>query len=295
VVDGREHPARLAWRTLEPFHALSYFSRETREETDAIGLRGGWMSYFACRAAPLGPVGPEVVAAAFFSFHPAMVGRSLPDAWRFAAPAEALDARLRAVDRAVRRVLPDAADSPAMRRAADRAREAADLAPVAGRVLAAANRALPWADEPHLALWQATAVLRESRGDGHVAALVTAGLSPVEALVTVAAAGGPSREVFRTFRGWSDAEWDDGARRLRERGWLGADGRLTEQGVRGRAAVERITDELAMQTWSALGEARTGELLGAVRPWSRLLLATGGVPLDNPMGMTWPADELSGQ
>ncbi len=220
------------WKTLEPYHAITYFTPDTRRETDALGLRGGWMSYFGCRAAPLGPVGPSLVAAVFYNFHPAMVARALPDAWSFASPEQLLAARLRAVDSAVRRLFPDAS----LRRTAEVARRAAELAPVAGRPIAAANAALEWPDEPHLVLWQATTILRESRGDGHVAALVGAGLSPCQACVTISAAGGPSKEVYQVNRRWSDDDWAAASDDLRSRGLLDAAGALTVAGRELRAA-----------------------------------------------------------
>lgn len=287
-----ETRARRMWRVLEPYHALTYFAPETRQATDALGLRGGWMSYFGCRAAPLGPVGPELVAAVFYSFHPAMVARALPDAWGYASPAQLLTTRLEAVDQAVRRLLPEALASTSLRRTAELARQAAELAPVAGRPIAAANAALDWPDEPHLVLWQASTILRESRGDGHVAALVTAGLSPCQACLTISAAGGPSKEVFQLNRRWSDAEWAEAGDQLRARGLLDADGVLTEAGRALRQEVEDTTDRLAEQTWTALGDAATAELDDLVRPVSRAIMADGMVPADNPMAMRWQPDEL---
>src|SRR5262249_34016377 len=59
--------ARRMWKALEPYHAITYFAPETRQATDALGLKGGWMSYFGCRAAPLGALGPEPVAAMFYN------------------------------------------------------------------------------------------------------------------------------------------------------------------------------------------------------------------------------------
>ena len=99
--------ARRMWKALEPFHAITYFAPETRQATDALGLKGGWMSYFGCRAAPLGAATPELVTAVFYNFHPSMVARALPDAWSYATPAQLLDVRLAAVDNAVRRLFPD--------------------------------------------------------------------------------------------------------------------------------------------------------------------------------------------
>ncbi|TCO46376.1 hypothetical protein EV646_107401 [Kribbella antiqua] len=275
--------ARRMWKTLEPNHAITYFAPDTKRETDALGLRGGWMSYFGCRAAPLGPVGPSVVAAVFYNFHPAMVARSLPDAWGYASPAQLLDARLRAVDSAVRRLFPDAS----LRRTAEVARRAAELAPVAGRPIAAANAALEWPDEPHLVLWQATTILRESRGDGHVAALVGAGLSPCQACVTISAAGGPSKKVFQVNRRWSDDDWAAASDDLRSRGLLDSAGALTVAGRELRQQVEDTTDALADQGWRALGEELTTELHDLVHPLSASLMSSGLIPPDNPMAMRW--------
>ncbi|MBP2353647.1 hypothetical protein JOF29_004757 [Kribbella aluminosa] len=275
--------ARRMWKALEPFHAITYFAPETRRATAALGLKGGWMSYFGCRAAPLGAVGPEFVAAVFYNFHPAMVARSLPDAWSYATPEQLLAVRLTAVDNAVRRLFPDATFD----RAAEVARRAAELAPVAGRPIAAANASLEWPTEPALVLWQATTILRESRGDGHIAALVAAGLSPCQALVTISAAGGPDKEVFQANRRWSDEEWAEASEDLRTRGLLDAAGALTDTGRALREQVEETTDALADQGWRALGDESAVELHDLVHPLSAVLMADGLIPADNPMAMRW--------
>ena len=281
--------ARRLWKVLEPFHAITYFAPDTRKATDALGLRGGWMGYFACRAAPLGAVGPEVVTAVFYNFHPSMVARAIPDAWGIATPSQLLAARLEAVDSAVRR-FPD--PGTPVRRAAELARQAAELAPTAGRVLGAANAALEWPDEPHLVLWQATTILRESRGDGHVAALVGAGLSPCQACITISASSGPSKEVFQLNRRWSDEEWAAASEDLQARGLLTADDVLTDAGRTLRQSVEDTTDRLADEGWSAFGDENSAELDRLVRPISGAIMASGLVPDDNPMAMRWDAADL---
>ena len=78
--------SRVIWHQLECINAVTYFSPECREAPVGLGLRGFWMGYFACRAAPLGPVGAPVVEATFFNFHPARVHRAIPDAWNSARP-----------------------------------------------------------------------------------------------------------------------------------------------------------------------------------------------------------------
>src|SRR4051794_35291889 len=168
--------ARRMHRTLEPYHGMIYFVPEAQAAYEAIGLTGRRMGYFASRGAPLGAVPADVVIATFFNFNPGLVRRSIPVAWERARPATISDARLGAADAALRRYLGGAVGSPEMRTAADLARRACDGCRTEGRPLFAGHAALAWPDEPHLVLWHAQTLLRECRGDGHIAALVAAGL-----------------------------------------------------------------------------------------------------------------------
>jgi len=196
-----EHRARRLWRALEPYHAVVYFAPEPQAACTELGTRGYWMSYFALRAAPLGAAPPELIAALFYGFAPRLVARAVPDAWRVAAPERFLAVRLEAVDAALHRLLgAETLRSAEVAQAAGLAREAALAAPTAGRAMAAANAALPWPEPPHLVLWHAQTVLREQRGDGHVAALLTAGLDPVESLALHAAAYKPPGQRSRILR-----------------------------------------------------------------------------------------------
>lgn len=283
VVEQREHRARRMWRALEPVHAVTYFAPESRSACEVVGLRGFWRGYFAQRAAPLGAVSAELVTALFHSFHPSFVARSVPAVWEAAPPEVLLRVRLDAVDAALRRLLTDGVVSgPAVAEAAEIAREAALAAPLVGRGLAASVAALDWPDAPHLVLWHAQTLLRESRGDGHVAALVVAGLDAVEALVLFGADLGLTD--LRERRGWSEEEWTGAGRRLAERGLL-EDGALTAGGRSLRAQVESRTDELADASWRAVGDARAERLAGLAAPLVSAVVA-GGAFLDaNPMGL----------
>lgn len=283
--DDLGHVRRM-WHLLEPLHAVLYYSPQAFKEAAAIGygIDERWPSYFAWRAAPLGEAGAEQVTAAFYSFSPRMIERYVPRAWRIAAPRDVLSARLRAVDGTYRDVLKEATGSAGLEEAAGLARRAAEAADTAGRPLAAANASAPWADEPHLVLWQAATILREHRGDGHIAALREAGLDPVESLVSFAAIGAAPVETF-AGRGWSDDEWEAARLRLASRGLLNADGTATEAGRTVRAEVERHTDESAAAPWAALGpqhSARLAELLGDV--WVAVL-GTGLLPAQNTLGI----------
>ncbi|MFJ8662213.1 hypothetical protein [Streptomyces sp. NPDC093795] len=275
------------WHLLEPLHALLYYAPEAFDEAAALGYDTGerWPSYFAWRAAPLGAAGPDHVTSAFHSFSPAMVARYVPAAWDTARPAEVLAARLRAVDRTYRTVLgEDAVKGPELAEAAALARRAAEAAGTHGRPLAAANADLPWSEAPHLVLWQAATVLREHRGDGHLAALAAAGLDPVESLVSFAAIGAAPEPVFES-RGWSPAEWSAARERLAARGLVHPDRSATDAGRGLRAEVERHTDELAAAPWTALGPddtARLADLLGT--PWLAAI-GSGLLPTENTLGI----------
>jgi hypothetical protein len=280
--------ARRLWALGEPFHALTYFADECRTAAEATGLRGFWRTYFAQRAAPLGPVGPDVVTATFYNFAPAFVARCVPEVWQVAAPAAVLDARLAGVDAAVRRALGE--EWP---RSAE-AVEAADLITVAaaaveahGRPLAAANAGLPVPAEPHLAIWQSLTTLREHRGDGHNAALLQRGISGVGAHVLAAAAGRTSREWLMRARGWDDAAWEAAAEELTGRGWLAGD-ELTAEGAAILAAVEADTDRLALGPWQALGDPRCDRLAELLGPVRRAVVAAGCWPDRNPIGAPDP-------
>lgn len=286
--DAGTHPARAMWQRYETLHAVVYFAPEVAEAVVRVGLKGFWMGYFGGRAAPMGPVGPELVTATFYNFHPSMPARAIPDAWSFATPAAVLEARTAAVGAALRRLLGDEVDGPAVAEAAELAARAAGACSPQGRPLFAAHLGLPWPEEPHLRLWHAATLLREHRGDGHVAALLTAGLGGLEAHVVLVAAGVVDAEQMRRARGWSEDDWASAERGLVDRGLLEPSGGLTEEGARLRREVEAVTDRLAMEPWDHLGDEATGRLHELLDPLARRIVASGELPYPNPMGLTPP-------
>ncbi|MFF8595082.1 hypothetical protein ACF061_27260 [Streptomyces sp. NPDC015220] len=279
--------ARTLWERYEPVHDLVYFAPEARRAADGLGLRGFWMGYFALRAAPLGPVAAPAVTSSFYVFHPDRVARAVPDAWRYAAPADVLAVRERAMDAAMTRLFGrDTVTGPDLAEAADLAWEAASAADTAGRVLAAANQALDRPRQPHVRLWQALTTLREHRGDGHVAVLVAHGLGPVDAMVLKAAAEESDATLLRETRGWDLGAWHAAEADLRERGWLGEDGALTAAGAAVHVEVEARTDAAAGRPWAALGADRGARLAGLLEPLAKAVLGTGLIPAGNPVGLT---------
>jgi len=266
--------ARKTWRTLEPLHGMIYFVPEGAEAYERLGITGR-AGYFASRSAPMGAVSAEVVVATFFNFNPELVHSAIPSAWKITTPEALVAARLEGVNRGMRRLLGDGVVvSAEMIRAAELARLAANDAStrVEGRPLAAGHANLDWPDAPHLVLWHAQSILREYRGDGHIALLVTHGLSGIEALVTHGAAGDVPSHLLRSTRGWTDEQWDTAVHSLRSRGWLvdGDELAFTDWGTIQRQVIEDQTDALAAAPYAALGDEACEELRSLVRPWSKV-------------------------
>jgi hypothetical protein len=276
--------ARRLWSCLEPIHAVTYFSPEPLEALVAAGYKGFWMGYFAGRAAPIGRVGPEVVFAAFYNFSMAHVSRAIPDAWTFPPPHAALAARQEGSVAALRRAFANSETGEAAETTATLARAAAESAPIEGRTLFAANRGLPWPDQPLAALWHAATLLREHRGDGHVAALTAAGIHGREANVLQCAAGVVPRDLFSVARRYDQAEWDRVSAGLVDRGLLDRHGNLTTQGKAIRAEVEDRTDALALSAYKALDDQQLQKLVDSLLPLTRAVIASGDIPQVTPIG-----------
>lgn len=266
--------AHKTWRTLEAVHGHVYFAPEASAAYAELGLEPT-AGYFASRAASLGPVDAEPVIAMFYNFNPSLIRSALPRAWEIASPQAVHTARVDAAGRGLRRVLDGVVDPQELAEAAALATEAAQscVDDVSGRPLFAAHTTLGWPDDPLLVLWHAQMLLREYRGDGHVAVLTAHGISGLEALILHAATGAVSRLGLQATRAWSDDAWDGAVQRLVGTGLVHADGSFTEAGTELRRSIEERTDELATAPYDALGPERCTRLRELVRPWSRLLSA----------------------
>jgi hypothetical protein len=280
--------ARRFFDRFEPVHGVTYFAPEARAALDGLGYRGYWMGYFAARSAPLGMVPPEVVTAIFYNFAPERVAKALPAAWQIAGPEAALQARQDSAVAALRRYGIEADES--VTTAAELAAKAVQQAPLDGRPLFAANRALPWPDDPLAALWQAATLLREHRGDAHIAVLSAAGVSGRECNVLQAAAGLIPRDYIARTRDYDDATWRHHEEQLAERGLLNDDGTLTEAGRELKDAIESTTDALALSALGALSDDEVEALFQALTPITRAVVAGGDVPAVTPMNLR--RDEL---
>jgi hypothetical protein len=265
---------------------MIYFAPEAGQSYARLGLRAE-AGYFASRSAAMGAVGADTVTATFFNFYPGLVRDVIPEAWTVASPAAVLAARLDAADAALRRMLGAATDCAEMARAAALAREAAERATLRyeGRPLFAAHAGLPWPESTHLQLWHAQTLLREYRGDGHIAALVLHDLDAVEALGLHLATGDLPEAFLKGTRGWPDAEWEAGVDRLVARGLVDrvepnqahrATVALTERGTSLREEIEAATDRAASYAYETLGDEGCAELRTLARPFSRAVVEAAG-------------------
>jgi hypothetical protein len=271
------------WTMFEPIHAVTYFTGDSRSAFEQAGLRGFWRGYFAGRAAPLGAVGAAVVTASFFNFAPAFVARAIPGVWDLITPEDALRARSAGATSALRGLLAGReADAAAAAGLLWRAVGELDFS---GRVLAAANAALPVPDDGLARLWQAATVLREHRGDGHFAALAAADIDGCEA-VALRCLLDMRRKDLQPVRGWTDEAWDDALARLAARGWADGDGTLTSAGREAHAAVENATDWAASRPWAALGQEATAEIAAALTPLAQACATV--LPFPSPIGLPSP-------
>ncbi len=261
------------------------------------GLKGFWATYFTARAAPLGQVGAGPVTAAFYNFHPAMVERAVPACWAAVDPAEVTVRRAAAASEALRAVCTDEAVGGLVA-VLPELRAVAAHCSGPGRVLGGANSAL-WESIAGRVkqrggtgrplevaeAWQACTAQREHRGDGHVAALVTHGISGLGAHLLAAGVTGLPADLLRDNRGWSAAQWDEDLAAMVHRGLLEPDGRATAAGRAEHDAIETMTDVLAEPAYAELRERDVNRLYEAVRGCAEQVQAAGLIPFPNPMGL----------
>lgn len=264
--------SRRAWAGLEALHVVGYFAEETTAQYVALGLDAR-LAYFASRVAAMGAVGPRVSEATFYVFAPRLHDAALPATWELTTPERLVRARREGMAAALDRILgrPDVGEVLSLTR-----RVCEGLA-APGRPLYAGHAGLDWPEDDVLALWHAATLVREHRGDGHIAVLVTQGIGPVEATVLDGAWSGKTGFLRKT-RGWSEQELAAAAHRLVDGGWLDDEGTLTQAGRAVRTEVEECTDRAGMSAWEGLGLQDTVRLAELMVPLRDAVVASGVLP-----------------
>src|SRR4051794_1120922 len=265
--------ARRMFELVEPIGVIPYAADEPNEAMFALGFTNYWDTYFAGRAAPLGRVPAELVDALFYNFAPGEVARHIPKVWQTTTPEAALAAREKGCVKAVRRIIGDHVDAPAFARAAELLLRAATTAPIDGRPMYAALRAIPIPDDVVARFFHAASLLREHRGDGHIAALRIERVAGLEAHVLYALDMGMPAEKFGRIHHLPPAQLGAVIEGMRDRNLIGDDGWLSESGRAVKQRVEALTDDLAAKPYESLEPDELDELVATLEPLATLLLA----------------------
>jgi hypothetical protein len=242
-------------------HAPVYGSRELRGLLAEEGISTRMGCYLAQRSAPMGVPGPELVAATFYGFSPRAVAENLHGVWERISPDRVVELTLESMRELLDRLLAQHGEE-----VDELARLLAPVAaaqPLAGRPLAAAWASVALTGNASVDAWLATCVIRESRGDGHIALLVAEGIGPLESHLMTQGDRPALRSTLETLRGWTPAEIEEAVEGLRERRLLDAEGMRTDAARALRADIERRTDALSAGPWTAAGSAevtRIGDL-----------------------------------
>jgi hypothetical protein len=268
--------ARRMFELVEPIGVIPYSADEPNEAMFALGFTNYWDTYFAGRAAPLGRVPAEVVDALFYNFAPGEVARHIPKVWQTTTPEAALAARQRGCAKALRRILGEHVDAPAFARATELLRRAATSAPIEGRPMYAALRAVPIPDEVVTRCFHAASLLREHRGDGHIAALMIDGVGGLEAHVLHALDMNVPAAKFGRIHHLPRAQLAEVIEGMRDRDLIDDDGWLSETGQAVKQRVEARTDELAAKPYESLESGELDELATTLEPLAALLVAAQG-------------------
>jgi catechol 2,3-dioxygenase-like lactoylglutathione lyase family enzyme len=273
-LSGMSPLARRMFDLVEPIGVLPYSADEPNHAMFALGFTNYWDTYFAGRAAPLGSSVPAgVVHALFYNFGPGEVARHIPKVWSTTTPEAAIAARQQGCVKALRRILGALVDAPEFPRAAELLTRAATSAPVEGRPMYAALRALPLPEEPVARLFHAAELLREHRGDGHIAALMAEGIGGLEAHVLLALDSGIPAPTFGRIHHLPSALLTDLIDGMKAQGLIRDERAFTPAGRQVKNRVETLTDDLAVVPYEVLDTAELDELIAALQPLAQKLIA----------------------
>ncbi len=229
-------PARLLRDALEPIATQGWWSRPAGEGLTALGV-DFFPGYVWGRAAALGQPTAAVVAATFGVFEPGMIAAAYEAGVASATRDDILAARAAGGSASLDAI----ADQHECAAIADPLLAALDGLDGLGRPLFSALRSLPVPSSPGGRLWRAAELVREHRGDGHLAALAVAGLDAVEANVLTERWLGFDVGEYSATRGFGPQALAEGVQRLERRGWMRGDD-ITDAGRVARAAIEASTD-----------------------------------------------------
>lgn len=269
---------RVLRNVCEPIAANVYFAPEAHQRYTALGLNGA-SAYFCSRGASPGKPSGLVVAAAFGVFSPSVVVPSVDAGWAATEPGPLLQARHDGAVASLRRLLgePDAAR---VERAVELLQRGMADAEHAGHPLYSGLKSLPWPDEPLGRLWRSCDMVREHRGDSHIAVWTRAGVRPIEIQLMSELQMGIPLKTYSATRGWTGQQMDDALDGMRAKGWMEGDA-FSPEGRAYREDIEAQTDGMETGIVEAIGGG-FDTLIDLLRPWASAIvkvgIAGGGYP-----------------
>jgi hypothetical protein len=272
---------RIIRNVCEPIGANVYFAPEAHANYAKLGLAGYGPGYFCSRGASLGKPSGLVVTAAFGVFSPAVVVPSVYEGWSKTEPEPLLQARYSGAVASLRRLLGEP-DPQQLGRAVELLRRGLDIAEGAGHPLFSGLKSLPFPTDPVGQLWRTCDMLREHRGDSHIAAWTRAMVAPIEIQLMSELQMGIPLKTYSATRGYTVQQMDDAIEGMRRKGWMEGDS-FTPDGRALRERIESDTDEMEVPVVDAIG-SDFDELIGILRPWAAAIvkvgIAGGGYPGD---------------
>ncbi len=262
----------------EPIGANVYFAPEAHERYNALGLNG-MSGYFCSRGASLGKPSGLLVTAAFGVFSPAIVVPAVDAGWAKTDPETLLAAREAGAVASLRRLLGEP-DGRECARAVELLQRGMAVAEGAGHPLYSGLKSLPWPADPVAQLWRSCDMLREHRGDSHIAVWTRAMVQPIEIQLMSELQMQIPLKTYSATRGWTVAQMDAALDGMRAKGWVEGDA-FTPDGTAFRDDLEAQTDDMEVPIVDAIG-GDFDELIGILRPWAAAIvkvgIAGGGYP-----------------
>jgi len=256
----------------EPIGANVYFAPEAQQRYTALGFKDYGSSYFCSRGASLGKPGGMVVAAAFGVFSPAVVVPAVEAGWKVTEPEPLLQARYDGATASLRRLIGEPEPSQ-LRRAVELLGRGLEAAQHAGHALYGGLRSLPFPEEPIGQLWRCCDMVREHRGDGHIAVWTRYGVQPIEIQLMSELQLGIPLKTYSATRGWTVEQMDAALDGMRAKGWMEGDA-FSPHGRAFREQIESDTDDMETPIVDAMG-GDFDELIGILRPWAAAIVAAG--------------------
>lgn len=241
------HPARRLRDAFEPVAMHAVWSRQTNEALAALGLNF-LTGYVWGRGSGLGEPAAAVVVSSFAVFEPGLITTLYEEARGKVGRTELVETRDEATTASLRQVLGDTNVSGVV----STLRRGIDAADGTGRPMFSGLASQPWPEDPAGQLWRACDIIREHRGDTHIAACVAAGLDPVAMNILTELYVGLPLYAYSASRAWPQETLDATADHLRGSGLLEGD-RLSKEGRRLREDIEVRTDAGQRAVVNAIG------------------------------------------